>query len=115
MNDKPPTTLDDRRGMAAQKATELRREVADFRERDAVLREREADLEHRLLAAPAENWPAAVEKARYLLTLFGHTLEAQDARRKQLIAAVLADFDRLLPTMAETGDPAQPSNDDSQR
>jgi hypothetical protein len=48
-----------------------------------------------LLAAPATNWHEAAEKAGYLLNLFAATLTAQDPRRQKLIAAVLADFNRL--------------------
>jgi hypothetical protein len=48
-----------------------------------------------LLAAPAASWHEAAEKARYLLNLFAATLDAQDPRRQKLIAAVIADFDRL--------------------
>jgi hypothetical protein len=52
-------------------------------------------LEEQLVAAPAENWEDAAEKARYLLTLFAASIDAQDPRRQKLIAAVLDDFQRL--------------------
>jgi hypothetical protein len=87
--------LDEHRGMAAQKATELRRLLADVEENEKALRLRQAELEAHLLAAPAANWHEAAEKARYLLNLFAATLAAQDPRRQTLIAAVLADFARL--------------------
>jgi len=87
--------LDQHRGMAAQKATKLRRLLADVEANENALRDRQEELESHLLAAPATNWPEAAEKARYLLNLFGATLSAQDPRRQKLIAAVLADFDRL--------------------
>ena len=87
--------LDQHRGMAAQKATELRRLLADVEENEKALRLRQAELEAHLLAAPAANWHEAAEKARYLLNLFAATLAAQDPRRQTLIAAVLADFARL--------------------
>jgi hypothetical protein len=87
--------LDQHRGMAAQKATKLRRLLADVEANENALRIRQEELESHLLAAPATNWPEAAEKARYLLNLFAATLSAQDPRRQQLIAAVLADFDRL--------------------
>ena len=48
-----------------------------------------------LVAAPAANWPEAAEKARYLLNLFANSPIVQDPRRQMLIAAVLADFERL--------------------
>ena len=87
--------LDQHRGMAAQKATELRRLLADVEANEKALRLRQAELESHLLAAPAANWHEAAEKARYLLNLFAATLAAQDPRRQTLIAAVLADFARL--------------------
>ena len=87
--------LDQHRGMSAQKATELRRLLADVEANEKALRLRQAELESHLLAAPAANWHEAAEKARYLLNLYAATLAAQDPRRQTLIAAVLADFARL--------------------
>ncbi len=87
--------LDRHRGMASQKATELRRLLADVEANQKALRLRQEELESHLLAAPAANWPEAAEKARYLLNLFGATLAAEDPRRQKAIAAVLADFERL--------------------
>ena len=87
--------LDHRRGMAAQKATELRRLLADVEANEKALRLRQDELESHLMAAPAANWHEAAEKARYLLTLFAATIAAQDPRRQRLVAAVLADFTRL--------------------
>jgi hypothetical protein len=87
--------LDHHRGMAAQKATELRRLLADVAANETALRLRQEELENHLVAAPAANWHEAADKARYLLNLFAGTLPPADRRRKKLIAAVLADFDRL--------------------
>lgn len=87
--------LDQHRGMTAQKATELRRLVAEVEANERALRLRQGELEAQLLAAPAGTWPEAAEKARYLLTLFAASLGAQDPRRQKLIAAVLDDFARL--------------------
>ena len=87
--------LDRRRGMAAQKATGLRRLLANVEANEKELRLRQDELETHLIAAPAANWHDASEKARYLLNLFGATLGGQDPRRQKLIAAVLADFKRL--------------------
>ena len=91
-----PIELDKHRGMAAQKATELRRLVGEVAADRAKLKERQDELEKFLLAAPAANWADASEKARYLLLLFAATSEAQDPRRKTLIAMLLEDFERLL-------------------
>ena len=90
-----PIDLDQHRGMSAQKATGLRRLLAEVEANERTLRLRQDELETQLLAAPAANWHDAAEKARYLLNLFAATLGAQDPRRQKLIAAVLADFKRL--------------------
>jgi hypothetical protein len=83
--------LDQRRGMAAQKATELRRLLSEVASNQDALRLRQEELEMQLLAA-------AAEKARYLLSLFASTLEAKDPRRQKLIANVLEDFLKLSST-----------------
>jgi hypothetical protein len=90
-----PIDLDQRRGMAAQKATDLRRLLAEVEANETALRLRQDELESHLVAAPAANWHEASEKTRYLLKLFAATPAAQDPRRQKLIAAVLADFARL--------------------
>ena len=87
--------LDRHRGMAAQKATDLRRLLANVEANEKELRLRQDELEEHLIAAPAADWHDAADKARYLVNLFAATLVAQDPRRQQLIAAVLADFKRL--------------------
>ena len=87
--------LDQHRGMAAQKATDLRRLLAGVEANERALRLRQEELEAHLVAAPAANWPEAADKARYLLNLLANSLTAQDPRRQKLIAAVLDDFERL--------------------
>ena len=87
--------LDKRRGMAAQKATDLRRLLSEVEANEKVLRQRQDELEAHLLAAAATTWPEAAEKARYLLGLYAATLTAEDTRRRKLVAAVLKDFDKL--------------------
>jgi hypothetical protein len=94
MNDNP-IDLDGRRGMAAQKATELRRLLADVEANEAALRLRQDQIEAHLIAAPAANWQEAADKARYLLGLYANIAAAQDPRRQKLIAAVLEDLARL--------------------
>jgi len=87
--------LDQHRGLAAQKATELRRLVSEVEANERLLRQRQDELEVQLVAAPAADWHEAAEKARYLIGLFAATPTAQDPRRQKLIAAVLSDFERL--------------------
>ena len=96
-----PTNLDEHRGMAAQKATDIRRLRSEVEADQAALRTRQADLEDLLAAAPASNWADAVEKARYLLGLFAQSADAMDPRRRKLIDRVLADFDYLLDSPAQ--------------
>jgi hypothetical protein len=87
--------LDKRRGMAAQKATDLRRVLSEVEANEKVLRQRQEELEAHLLAAPATTWPEAAEKARYALGLYASTLASEDTRRRKLVAAILEDFERL--------------------
>jgi hypothetical protein len=81
--------------MAAQKATDIRRILADVENNAMELRERQRLLENQLLSAPAASWPEAAAKARYVLNLFAAELAADDSRHRHLVAAVLADFARL--------------------
>jgi hypothetical protein len=99
-----PISLDCHRGMAAQMATELRRQLAEVEANQNTLRERQDELEAQLMAAPALSWCEASEKARYLLKLFAATPVAQDPRRQKLIASVLEDFARL--SRKDGADPA---------
>jgi hypothetical protein len=88
-------TLDEHRGMMAQRATEIRRRLAHVEVDRAVLRQRRDDLEVFLLTAPGATWIEAAEKARYLITLLAGTRVGRDPRRQKLIEAVLNDFRRL--------------------
>ena len=93
-----PIDLDEHRGMAAQRATDIRRRSGKVAADQAELRRRQEEFEQSLLDAPSATWPEAAEKARYLITLFAETLGAQDRRRQKLIATVLDDLDRLSRT-----------------
>jgi hypothetical protein len=93
--------LDMRRGMAAQKATELRRLMSEVSANEELLRGRQKELEEQLLATPATTWVDAADKARYLLSLFASSPVAQDPRRQMLIARVLEDFVRLSSPEAD--------------
>jgi hypothetical protein len=87
--------------MMAQKATELRRLLAEVEADERALQIRQEELEAHLLAAPALSWDDAAEKVRYLLKLFAATPAGQDPRRKTLIANVLDDFTRLAAGAVE--------------
>lgn len=90
--------LDGRRGMAAQKATNLRRRRAEVKAQHAALVVRQHDLEASLFAAEAATWPEAADKARYLLERFAAAISCDDPRLQSMVAAVLADFTRLSAT-----------------
>ncbi|KAB2874812.1 MAG: hypothetical protein F9K38_15315 [Pseudorhodoplanes sp.] len=108
MSSDTPVPLDHHRGMAAQKATELRRLRAEVEADEQMLRQRHNELQARLVASPAENWFAASEKARYLINLLAGTPQARDPRWKSLIAALFDDFDRLSADPGEGTDRAPP-------
>ena len=90
-----PLDLDKHRGMAAQKATDIRRILADVENNARQLRERQGVLESQLLSVEAASWPEAAAKARYVLNLYAAGLGPADAHHRDLIAAVFADFARL--------------------
>lgn len=94
MTDKP-LDLDKHRGMAAQKATDIRRILAEVEKNAKDLRDRQGILEDQLLSAAAVSWPEAAAKARYVLNLYAAGLAPSDTHHRDLIKAVLADFDRL--------------------
>ena len=94
MTDKP-VDLDQHRGMTAQKATDLRRLLAEVAANEQALRATQDQLEAQLIAAPASTWEEAADKVRYLLSVFATTPAGQDPRRQTLIKAVLEDFTRL--------------------
>jgi hypothetical protein len=98
MTDKP-VELDQHRGMAAQKATKLRRLRADVAANERAVRATHEALEAQLLVAPASDWKEVAEKVRYLLSVLAATPSGQDPRRKLLIQAVLTDLSRLSREM----------------
>ena len=90
-----PIELDKHRGMAAQKATDIRRVLAEVEANAKMLRDKQGVVELQLLAVPATSWPEAVAKARYVLNLYSAGLPPTDAHHRDLVAAVLADLARL--------------------
>jgi hypothetical protein len=90
-----PLDLDKHRGMAAQKATDLRRALVEVENNARDLRERQAILENQMLAVSAASWSEAAAKARYVLNLYAAGLPPEDTRHRALVAAVLEDFARL--------------------
>jgi hypothetical protein len=90
-----PLDLDSHRGMAAQKATDIRRILADVENNAKDLRDRQAVLENQLISVPAASWPEAAAKARYIFNLYAAGLAADDTHHRDLVSAVLADFNQL--------------------
>jgi hypothetical protein len=94
MND-TPVELDKHRGIAAQKATDIRRLLTDVEANAKLLRDRQGAVEIQLLAVPATSWAEAAAKARYVLNLYAEELTPADTHHRDLVAAVLADFTRI--------------------
>ena len=92
---KEPFDLDKHRGMAAQKATDLRRTLAEVENHARELRDRQTMLENQLLSVPADTWQEAAAKARYVLNLYAASLSPDDTRHRNLVAAIVDDFARL--------------------
>src|ERR1700749_1906661 len=90
-----PLDLDKHRGIAAQKATDLRRALAEVESNARNLRERQAHFENQLLSLTPDSWPDAAAKARYGLNLYAAGLAPEDSRHRDLVAAILEDFSRL--------------------
>jgi hypothetical protein len=100
-----PIELDTHRGMAAQKATEDRRNTAGVEADRVMLRQHQDDLEDALSSGPAATWEEAGRKAHYLITVFAGTAEGQDPRYKKLIAGSLEDIQRLSGAPAPESKP----------
>jgi hypothetical protein len=92
---KTPVDLDKHRGMAAQKATDIRRVLADVEANAKLLRDHQGVVEAQMLAVPSASWAEAAAKARYVLNLYASELTPADSHHRDLVAAVLADFARL--------------------
>jgi hypothetical protein len=90
-----PIDLDKHRGMAAQKATDIRRVLADVEANAKLLRDKQGVVELQLLAVPAASWSEAVAKARYVLNLYSASLAPSDTHHRDLVSVVLDDLTRL--------------------
>jgi hypothetical protein len=90
-----PVELDKHRGMAAQRETELRRQLQEVAADQAALERRQAEIEAVMNAAPSTTWTEAAVRASYLLHLFAGTLEGREPRRAALIDSVIEDLSRL--------------------
>jgi hypothetical protein len=94
MNDNP-VSLDKHRGMAAQKATDIRRLLADVEANAKLLRDRQGVVEIELRTVPVASWAEAAAKARYVLNLYAAGLPPDDTHHRDLVEAIMADFARL--------------------
>ena len=93
--DGDPVELDEHRGMAAQKSTEVRRRSHEVQANQAALQERQEAFERQAMAGPSTTWAEAAARARYLIQLYAATPEGRDPRRQELILKVLEDLTRL--------------------
>jgi hypothetical protein len=96
-----PIALDEHRGLAEQRATEIRRRLAEVTADHAALQRRRGEIEKLLVAAPAATWREAAEKARYLITILAETSAGREPRRQRIIESVLEDFRRLAESSGE--------------
>jgi len=90
-----PIELDKHRGMAAQKATDIRRVISEVEANAKTLRDNQHSVEIQLVNVPATTWPEAVAKARYVLNHYSASLAPTDSHYRDLVAAVLEDLTRL--------------------
>lgn len=99
----PMVSLDEHRGMRAQKETDARRHQIGVQADQEALRLSQAALEQNLFRGPSETWSDAAEKAAYLLHLFAATGEAQDPRYKRLIEETIADLRQMARSPTNPG------------
>src|SRR5260221_9919809 len=90
-----PLELDKHRGMAEQKATDIRRILAEVENNAKAQRDREGILENQLLSGPAASWPETDAKSLYVLNLYVAGLTLSATHHSVLVAPVLADLFRL--------------------
>lgn len=91
-----PIDLDKRRGMMAQKETELRRRLSEVQANQDALKMRQDEFEEFLDSIPATTQQEAVTRAKYVLQLYAVTAEGADPRRSRLIQRSLEELDRLF-------------------
>jgi hypothetical protein len=104
MND-DPISLDEHRGLIAQKETDIRRRLSEVQSDQAALRVRQKEFEDYLESVPAQSQQEAVIKAKYLLELYAATPEGSDPRRARLVARSLEELDRLFNLTPSQGAP----------
>ena len=86
--------LDEHHGLAAQKATEIRRLLVGV-EADRCALNTPRGIRNSNSLGTALTWSEAAEKARYLIRPLTATPTARDPRRKKRIASPLDDLRRL--------------------
>jgi hypothetical protein len=80
---------------------QFRRHLSEVEDEQVRLRQRRAELEQVLFAAPSATWMEAGERAQYLLTLFAAIVGGQDPGRRQIIASVIDDLARMSGEQAK--------------
>ena len=100
MADDDPVELDEHRGMAAQRAAEIRRRRFVRQEAEgASLRDRHQEIDRILTSPPAADWLEAASNARVLIRLLAYGSLGQDRHYQALIARVLLELDNLSRTV----------------
>lgn len=77
--------------MAAQKAPDIRRVVAEVEANASCEKNRGWS---NFSSVAAETWPEVVAKARYVLNLYLAILSSSDTHHRDLVTTVLADLTR---------------------
>lgn len=95
MND-DPVSLDARRGMSAQRETDVRRQLFEVQADQAALKARQQAFEDFLASEPATTQHEVAIKAKYLIQLYAATHEGSDPRRARLIDRALQELDQLF-------------------
>ena len=85
-----PVELDEHRGMAAQKLTEIRRRLHEVQADQAALRRRQEEFECHALAAPSTTWAEAATREA-ALKAEQETRDAEFAERIAREAALEAE------------------------
>ncbi len=80
---------------------EFRHHLSEIEDEQVRLRQRRAELERAIFAAPSASWMEAVERAQYLLTLFTASVDGQEPGRRQIIAGVVDDLAQLSGEQAK--------------
>jgi hypothetical protein len=102
MTSDEPVDLDRHRSQAAQSEIRGRRErLKELMLENGVVELDREELETVLFATPCDTWLEAAVRAQYLIQLYSETEDAQQPRRRELVARVLDDLSSLCQAERE--------------